>query len=460
MELACDFCGNGSATVYCRADSARLCLSCDHQIHSANALSRRHQRTLLCDGCGQQSAIVHCPVDNLSLCQFCDWNTHGNSINSQHKCRTIDSFSGCPSATELACMWGFELDSSQQPAARETGEANQGTTTTEKPNPAPSKIQSSEVGWFRDKDASADYIVVDERSAGIVESDLWSPSSTPRLSPSNRVSDSAGPILSYLAAPAVKSSTPSTLRGLQLQDLGISEANDDPCKHFSIADVDLAFDGSDEIFSSPPNVQVPTFGDIGVHSLATVASDTEALQRGTTKSTTATETSMKVNSTALNESTRQPSWTEVSRTPCLTSRPPKASIFSKHFLSPSPVIVKTGCVGINATGSLSLSLSGATLSLSGASGENSSADYHDCDTSSILMHGESTWVSGGMDSGTLAEARDNAMLRYMEKKKTRKFEKRIRYASRKARADTRKRVKGRFVKVGQPYDYDPSTRSI
>ncbi|KAJ7522168.1 hypothetical protein O6H91_19G085900 [Diphasiastrum complanatum] len=41
-------------------------------------------------------------------------------------------------------MWGFELDSSQQSAARETGEANQGTTTTEKPNPAPSKIQSSE----------------------------------------------------------------------------------------------------------------------------------------------------------------------------------------------------------------------------------------------------------------------------------------------------------------------------
>lgn len=36
-----------------------------------------------------------------------------------------------------------------------------------------------------------------------------------------------------------------------------------------------------------------------------------------------------------------------------------------------------------------------------------------------------------------------------------RFGKQIRYASRKARADTRKRVKGRFVKAGEEYDYDP-----
>lgn len=36
-----------------------------------------------------------------------------------------------------------------------------------------------------------------------------------------------------------------------------------------------------------------------------------------------------------------------------------------------------------------------------------------------------------------------------------RFGKQIRYASRKARADTRKRVKGRFVKAGEACDYDP-----
>jgi len=40
-----------------------------------------------------------------------------------------------------------------------------------------------------------------------------------------------------------------------------------------------------------------------------------------------------------------------------------------------------------------------------------------------------------------------------------RFGKQIRYASRKARADTRKRVKGRFVKAGEAYDYDPLVAS-
>ncbi|KAG6420991.1 hypothetical protein SASPL_117537 [Salvia splendens] len=42
--------------------------------------------------------------------------------------------------------------------------------------------------------------------------------------------------------------------------------------------------------------------------------------------------------------------------------------------------------------------------------------------------------------------REARVLRYKEKKKTRKFEKTIRYASRKAYAETRPRIKGRFAK--------------
>ncbi|KAJ0454960.1 putative transcription factor Hap2/NF-YA family [Helianthus annuus] len=54
-----------------------------------------------------------------------------------------------------------------------------------------------------------------------------------------------------------------------------------------------------------------------------------------------------------------------------------------------------------------------------------------------------------VDAQQYAQNRSNAMLRYKEKKKTRRYEKCIRYESRKARADTRKRVKGRFVKTTQ-----------
>jgi CCT motif len=42
--------------------------------------------------------------------------------------------------------------------------------------------------------------------------------------------------------------------------------------------------------------------------------------------------------------------------------------------------------------------------------------------------------------------REARLMRYREKRKNRRFEKKIRYASRKAYAETRPRVKGRFAK--------------
>lgn len=54
-----------------------------------------------------------------------------------------------------------------------------------------------------------------------------------------------------------------------------------------------------------------------------------------------------------------------------------------------------------------------------------------------------------VDMEMLAQNRGNAMQRYKEKKKNRRYDKHIRYESRKARADTRKRVKGRFVKASE-----------
>lgn len=48
-----------------------------------------------------------------------------------------------------------------------------------------------------------------------------------------------------------------------------------------------------------------------------------------------------------------------------------------------------------------------------------------------------------MSNGSDRQAR---VLRYKEKRKNRKFEKTIRYASRKAYAETRPRIKGRFAK--------------
>ncbi|KAE8660767.1 B-box type zinc finger protein with CCT domain isoform 4 [Hibiscus syriacus] len=97
----------------------------------------------------------------------------------------------------------------------------------------------------------------------------------------------------------------------------------------------------------------------------------------------------------------------------------------------------------------------SSLSFSGLTGESSGGDYQDCGASSMLLMREPPWCPPCTESSFQSSTRSNAVMRYKEKKKTRKFEKRVRYASRKARADVRKRVKGRFVKVGDAYDYDP-----
>lgn len=116
MEAACDFCGEGRATVYCRADSARLCLSCDRQVHNANALSQRHLRTLLCDGCNTRPAAVRCESCQSSLCQTCDYKTHNsNSVNAQHKRHNLECFTGCPSADELATLWACDINEVRGP---------------------------------------------------------------------------------------------------------------------------------------------------------------------------------------------------------------------------------------------------------------------------------------------------------------------------------------------------------
>ncbi|KAG0452566.1 hypothetical protein HPP92_025230 [Vanilla planifolia] len=50
-DTTCDLCGEALAVVYCRPDSARLCLSCDRKVHAANTVSSKHNRSLLCEFC-------------------------------------------------------------------------------------------------------------------------------------------------------------------------------------------------------------------------------------------------------------------------------------------------------------------------------------------------------------------------------------------------------------------------
>ncbi|GAA0158557.1 hypothetical protein LIER_15548 [Lithospermum erythrorhizon] len=107
MERSCDFCVRLRAVVFCDADAAHLCLPCDSKVHSANALSKRHPRILICEMCRNHSAYARCADHRMFMCQGCDRIHH--DVTTKHKKQVIFTYTGCPSAKELAEEWGIDL---------------------------------------------------------------------------------------------------------------------------------------------------------------------------------------------------------------------------------------------------------------------------------------------------------------------------------------------------------------
>lgn len=82
----CDSCKSATATVFCRADSAFLCVNCDTKIHAANKLASRHARVWVCEVCEQAPAHVTCKADAAALCVTCDRDIHSaNPLARRHE---------------------------------------------------------------------------------------------------------------------------------------------------------------------------------------------------------------------------------------------------------------------------------------------------------------------------------------------------------------------------------------
>ncbi|KAK8262936.1 hypothetical protein V6Z12_D12G009300 [Gossypium hirsutum] len=104
----CDYCNQSKALLYCRADSAKLCFSCDREVHSANQLFSKHSRSQLCDACDGSPASIFCETEQSVFCSNCDWESHKFSSSSLHNRRPIEGFTGCPSVNELVSFVGIE----------------------------------------------------------------------------------------------------------------------------------------------------------------------------------------------------------------------------------------------------------------------------------------------------------------------------------------------------------------
>ncbi|KAJ1401334.1 B-box-type zinc finger [Sesbania bispinosa] len=95
MKIQCDVCNKHEASLFCTADEAALCDGCDHRVHHANKLASKHQRFSLnhpspkhfplCDVCRERRAFVFCEQDRAILCKECDLPIHSaNELTKKH----------------------------------------------------------------------------------------------------------------------------------------------------------------------------------------------------------------------------------------------------------------------------------------------------------------------------------------------------------------------------------------
>ncbi|XP_076929376.1 zinc finger protein CONSTANS-LIKE 9-like [Bidens hawaiensis] len=366
MGYNCDYCREARSMVYCRSDEAYLCLSCDRNVHSANALSKRHSRTLVCDKCNTQPAIVRCVEEKLSLCQNCDWAGHNqngsNSGSSSNSRQTLNCYSGCPSAAELSSIWSFVCD-------------------------PPAVTCEQEMGLM----SLAENKTCQDLSVPIESNNL------------QNVVQQADP----------KDSSVFKISGAKGDGQFIDDGFYDD---FNMDEVDLSIEKYEVLFGVGNNDPENLFAQDGIDSLF-----------GTKDAS-------------------------VAESVCLGGYATKESSTGN--------VVQPTCSNAESGDSLRSCKTEPNPCYRRLTVESNAVDYQDCGaSSSMFLMGDPPWCTPAHDSTTPSSSRNDAVLRYKEKRKNRKFEKTVRYATRKARADVRKRVKGRFVKAGDAYDYDPLSQT-
>ncbi|XP_051150732.1 zinc finger protein CONSTANS-LIKE 5-like [Andrographis paniculata] len=87
----CDCCKSAAAVLFCRPDSAFMCLACDAKAHSAGG--GKHGRVWMCEVCEQSPAAVTCKADAAALCVTCDRDIHSaNPLASRHERSAVVPF--------------------------------------------------------------------------------------------------------------------------------------------------------------------------------------------------------------------------------------------------------------------------------------------------------------------------------------------------------------------------------
>ncbi|CAN6236841.1 unnamed protein product [Urochloa humidicola] len=98
-QVLCSCCSELRALLHCAHHGARLCLPCDVRVHAA-AASPAHRRAPLCDACHDAPAAALCADHGASLCAPCA--RAAGCAADRHATRPARAFTGIPDAAELA----------------------------------------------------------------------------------------------------------------------------------------------------------------------------------------------------------------------------------------------------------------------------------------------------------------------------------------------------------------------
>lgn len=337
----CDSCKTTSASLFCRADSAFLCVPCDGKVHAANKLASHHARVWMCEVCEQAPASVTCKADAATLCVTCDRDIHSaNPLARRHERFPVVPF--YDHATAVSKMGGggdnndnndhhFLLDFDVNAGGTEAEEAEAASWLL--PNPNLNKIaDGSENDSVKVTESESEYMF--NEIDPYLDIDLKTPDQKP----------------------------PLIIRRYNSPTDGVVPVQDKNSNHH---------------YQMPPHAH--------------------------------------------------PSSDVVEGLPAYDVDYARSKPFMYNFTSQSVS---------QSVSSSSLEIEAAVVPDHSAAMADVSNNYHHQQPSSVEAY--PTPVSG-FD-------REARVLRYREKRKNRRFEKTIRYASRKAYAETRPRIKGRFAK--------------
>ncbi|XP_006844546.2 zinc finger protein CONSTANS-LIKE 13 [Amborella trichopoda] len=483
VDTLCDYCGEEKAVLYCRADSAKLCLSCDQHVHSANALSKKHSRSLLCDNCSSEPVSMRCCSENLVLCQECDWDIHGNcnSVSSHHR-QSIEGFSGLPSPLELALLWGFDL--SDKPS--ENGYCRNEPLTL---NPMESMVTMD--SWICKSPVNLHDLIVPSGNVGLpayldvpcVQIPSLSKDQNPTCGKRKQLVfqqlmallkhdlSNSDKVHGDLESPTnLDPDTPNgnfNSRNLEPPNSRDADLLDGSLQHTPFTSL-LMYPHTTN-FKDEHLIDEDGMWGCSVPDQANQTWDFSSMRVRENDDHTVLETGYGIHDAAFRMKTYNElvEGTSLGNTNCLEDlydlncSSTQDDISSSEFrLIPSQDQRTMDLKNKWHNNSTSMASkeqppSGRTptpllrtskASLPQSTTSSRASDSHANESSPLVK--SDTWRTPlKVDSELLTKNRGNAMQRYMEKKKTRRYDKHIRYESRKARADTRKRVKGRFVKA-------------